>query len=449
MAEARAAIILAAGQGTRMKSARSKVLHEVGGRALLDWALAAAFGAGAGRVVAVVGPHAPEVGDHAATRGVAVAVQDEPLGTGHAVRAAQSALDGYDGAVAVMFGDTPLITPARIETMFALREKEGGLVALGFEPKDPTGYGRLLRDENGIVTRIVEHKDANEAERAVRLCNSGVLVADSRVLFQLLSMVRNDNAKREYYLTDIVGLGRSAGFLTRCVLGDEEEMLGVNSRADLARAEAAFQTRARAAALDAGVTLIDPATTYFSHDTQIAADVVVEPNVYFGPGVAIETGARICAYSHLEQCLVGAGARIGPFARLRPKARIGAHAHIGNFVEVKNVDVGAGAKANHLAYLGDGSVGPRANIGAGVIFCNYDGFDKYETTIGEEAFIGSDTALVAPVKVGARAYTGSGSVITDDVGAGALALGRGRQVEKPGWADAFRARKKAQKEKKA
>ncbi|MGE3143736.1 MAG: bifunctional UDP-N-acetylglucosamine diphosphorylase/glucosamine-1-phosphate N-acetyltransferase GlmU, partial [Hyphomonadaceae bacterium] len=390
---------------------------------------------------------APAVGEYIKAKAGLAAIQDPPLGTAHAVLAAKGAMAGFSGEVVVLFGDTPLIRPETIEAMFALRAARGGMVVLGFTPEDPTDYGRLV-EAGGVVTRIVEERDATDEEKKIRLCNSGVFVADATVLFQLLSMVRNENAKGEYYLTDLVGLGRSAGFATHVAMGEEGEVLGVNSRADLAHAEAAFQARARAAALEAGVTLVDPQTVYFSYDTEIEPDVVIEPGVFLGPGVRIASGARICAFSHCTDAVIGPQARVGPFARLRPGARIGEGAHIGNFVEVKNVDVGPGAKANHLAYLGDGVVGARANIGAGAIFCNYDGYEKFQTHIGADAFIGSDTALVAPVKVGERAYTGSGSVITKDVPDGALALGRARQVEIQGWADQFRVKKRAGKEKK-
>lgn len=445
---ARAAIILAAGQGTRMKSATPKVLHQVGGQVLIDWVLATAAELRCERTVTVVGAHSPEVGRHVEARGGRSAVQDPPQGTGHAVLAAKDAMAGFAGDVVITYGDTPLTRAETIEKMFALRAEKGGAVVLGFEPVDPTGYGRLIRGSDGTISRIVEHKDASPAELDVKLCNSGVLVADAGELFSWLAQVKNDNAKKEYYLTDVIAIARASGVRTHIAMAEEAEVLGVNSRVDLAAAEAAFQQRARRAAMESGVTLIDPATTYFSHDTQIGPDVVIEPNVFFAPGVKVARGARINAFSHLESCEVGDGARIGPFARLRPKAKIGAHAHIGNFVEVKNVDVGIGAKANHLAYLGDGVVGARANIGAGTIFCNYDGFDKYRTEVGEDAFIGSNSALVAPVKVGARAYTASGSVITKEVAEDALGIGRGRQENKPGWAADFRADKLAAKEQK-
>ena len=448
MSRARAAIILAAGQGTRMKSALPKVLHEVGGRPMLDWAVAAASAVNAQRIVVVTGVHAPAVSEHAAAALTpsAIAIQDPPLGTAHAVRAAEAALADFEGDVVILYGDAPFVLAPRIEEMFALRASKGGIAILGFEARDPFGYGRLVRAEDGTIARIVEEKDASAEERAFRLCNSGVYCADARVLFQLLAMVKNDNAKREYYLTDIVALGRSAGFATHLVMGEEDETRGVNSKADLAAAEAVFQRRKRAEMMDAGVTLIDPDTVFFSYDTEIAADAVIEPNVFFGKGVRIGAGARVRAFCHFEGATIAEGAEVGPFARLRKGANLGQGVKIGNFVEIKNANFGPKSKASHLSYIGDADIGARANLGAGTITCNYDGFDKYRTTIGEEAFIGSDTSLVAPVTVGARAYTGSGSVITKDVPDGALAVARGKQRDIEGWADAFRAKKRKAKE---
>lgn len=446
MSQARAAIVLAAGQGTRMRSDLPKVLHAVGGWTMLNWTMAAAFAVDCDPVVVVVARNGQAVAAAAEAAGAVAAVQDAPLGTGHAVRAAEAALGDFAGDVVVLFGDTPLIRPETIEQLFALRAEKGGLALLAFRAADPFGYGRILRDENGAVLRVVEERDASAEERRIDLCNSGVLVADRAMLFQLLSMVKNDNAKGEYYLTSVIGLARSAGFATHLVLGQEAEVLGVNSRSELAEAEAAFQRRARARHLEAGVTMIDPDTVYFSYDTLIGPDVVIEPHVVFLPGVVVGRGARINAFSHFHQTKIGPNNSIGPFARFRPGAETGSDVHIGNFVEVKNSRLADGVKANHLAYLGDGDVGERVNIGAGTIFCNYDGFFKYRTTIEADAFIGSDSALVAPVTIGARAYTAAGSVITGDVPAGALAVGRGRQRDIDGWADAFRAKMKAKKE---
>ena len=441
----RAAIILAAGQGTRMKSPLPKVLHKVGGRAMLDRAIDAALAVGCERIVVVAGAGSSAVADHAAKRlgADAVAIQDPPLGTGHAVLASRAALAGFEGDVVVSNADCPLLSAEDLEPLFALRADGTDLALLGFRAADPALYGRVVMGANGAVERIVEARDASADQRAIRECYAGMLAADAWTLFGWLDKVGNANAKGEYYLTDIVAIARQAAAKVGVTFADEESVMGADSQSGLAVAEAAFQRRARAALMDAGVNLVAPDTVYLAFDTQIAGGAVVEPFVVFAPGVTVETGAVIRAFSHLEACVVRAGALIGPYARLRPGADIGESAHIGNFVEVKKVKVGPGAKANHLAYLGDGSVGAGANIGAGTIFCNYDGFDKFDTHVGEGAFIGSNSSLVAPVTVGAGAYTGSGSVITQDVAPDALAVGRARQAEKPGWASAFRARKLA------
>jgi bifunctional UDP-N-acetylglucosamine pyrophosphorylase/glucosamine-1-phosphate N-acetyltransferase len=444
---ARAAVILAAGQGTRMKSPTPKVLHPLAGRALIDHAIDVAEGLGCERIVVVLGLAAPAVRAHVVARlgEGAVAVQDPPLGTGHAVLAARGALADFAGDVVVTYADSALLTAEALAPLFDLRAAGADLAVLGFEARDPGAYGRLVLGPGDVLRQIVEAKDASPAERAITDCNSGVLAAPAPLLFDLLGKVGRDNAKGEYYLTDVVGLANAAGKQVRAALADEAVFLGVNSQAELAAAEAAFQRRRRAELMEAGVTLIAPETVWLAWDTRLDPGVVVEPNVVFGPGVAVEGRAVIRAFSHLEGAHVRAGALIGPYARLRPGADIGEDAHIGNFVEVKKVAVGKGAKANHLSYLGDGTVGAGANIGAGTIFCNYDGFDKYETHIGEGAFIGSNASLVAPVSIGAGAYTGSGSVITHAVSADALALARGQQVEKPGWAAAFRARKRRER----
>jgi bifunctional UDP-N-acetylglucosamine pyrophosphorylase/glucosamine-1-phosphate N-acetyltransferase len=443
----RAAVILAAGKGERMKSPTPKVLHPVGGRPMLDHAIDAAQALGCQRVVVVVGAHAPGVRAHVAARlgEAAIVVQDPPLGTGHAVLAAKAALDAFEGDLLVSYADTPLLTADAVAPLFALRDAGADLAVLGFEAACPDAYGRLILAGGDRLSRIVEAKDAAPEELLVRACNSGVLAADARVLLDLLGRVTNHNAKGEYYLTDVVGLANGAGLSVRVAFADEDDVAGVNSQAELAAVEGRFQARRRAELLAGGVAMSAPHTVYLSWDTRIASGAVIEPNVVIAPGVTIEAGAVIRAFSHLEGAVVRQGAIVGPYARLRPGADIGEGAHIGNFVEVKKVTVGAGAKANHLSYLGDGSVGARANIGAGTIFCNYDGFDKFETHIGEDAFIGSNTALVAPVSVGRGAYTGSGSVITRAVAPDALALERGPQVEKPGWAAAFRLRKRRAK----
>jgi bifunctional UDP-N-acetylglucosamine pyrophosphorylase/glucosamine-1-phosphate N-acetyltransferase len=446
---ARAAVILAAGKGERMKSPTPKVLHKVGGRALLDHAIDAAQGLGCETVVVVVGAHSPEVRAHVEKRlgAGAVAVQDPPLGTGHAVLAAKEALAGFEGDVIVTYADGMLAAEPMAQ-LFELRGRGAEVAVLGFHAADPTGYGRLIMGGGGSLQRIVESKDASAEELKITACNSGILAAACGRLFELLGRVGNRNAKGEYYLTDVVGLATESALSVQAAFAPEDAFQGVNSQAELAAAEEAFQDRRRREALTQGVTMPAPHTVWFAWDTQVAPGVTIEQNVVFAPGVSVEGGAVIRAFSHLEGAVVRAGALIGPYARLRPGADIGEAAHIGNFVEVKKVKVGKGAKANHLSYLGDGSVGAGANIGAGTIFCNYDGFDKFDTHVGEGAFIGSNSALVAPVTVGPGAYTGSGSVITKDVTGDALALSRPPQVEKAGWAAAFRARKLREKARK-
>jgi bifunctional UDP-N-acetylglucosamine pyrophosphorylase/glucosamine-1-phosphate N-acetyltransferase len=443
----RAAIILAAGQGTRMKSPLPKVLHKVGGRSMLDRAIDVAEGLGCARIVVVAGTHSPAVAAHVVKRlgEAAVAIQDPPLGTAHAVLAAKAALEGFDGDVVVTNADCPLLSADDLAPLFDLRAAGADLAMLGFEPADPALYGRLILDPDGRLERIVEAKEATPEQLAVRACYAGMLAAPAGPLFKWLAQVGNANAKGEYYLTDIVALANADAASVRVAFAPETAVMGADSQAQLAAAEALFQAEARARLMREGVNLVAPETVFVSWDTVLAGGAVVEPHVVFGPGVKVEAEAVIRAFSHLEGCVVRSGALIGPYARLRPGADIGANAHIGNFVEVKKVVVGEGAKANHLSYLGDGVVGAGANIGAGTIFCNYDGFGKHLTEIGPNAFIGSNTSLIAPVKVGAGAYTGSGSVITRDVAPDALALARAPQVEKPGWAAAFRALKRAAK----
>jgi bifunctional UDP-N-acetylglucosamine pyrophosphorylase/glucosamine-1-phosphate N-acetyltransferase len=437
------AIVLAAGEGTRMRSARPKALHPAAGRSLHAHVLAAVAEAGADRLAVVVGPGQGGEAVAAEARrvapAVAVFVQVERRGTAHAVLAAREALAAGDtDDVLVLFADTPLVRP---ETLRGLRTPlaEGAAVAvLGFRAADPAGYGRLLV-EGDRLTAIREDKDATAAERAVTLCNAGVMAVAGREALALLDRVGCDNAKREFYLTDIVAIARGRGLSAVVREAAEAEVQGVNDRAQLAGVEATLQARLRTAALAGGATLVAPETVFLAMDTTLGRDVVVEPNVVFGPGVTVGEGAHIRAFSHLDGATVAAGAIVGPFARLRPGADIGVGAHIGNFVEVKATTVGEGAKINHLTYVGDAKVGARANLGAGTITCNYDGFGKFLTEIGAGAFIGSNSALVAPIKIGAGAYVGSGSVVTDDVPADALALGRGRQVVKEGWAARFRA----------
>ena len=440
----RAAVILAAGQGTRMKSPLPKVLHKVGGRTMLDTAIDAAEALGCARIVVVVGVHSPAVSGHVAKRlgEASVAVQDPPLGTAHAVLAAREALAGFDGDVLVTNADSPLMRAADLEPLFDLRAGGADLAILGFEPAEPGTFGRMITDQRGQLLRIVEARDASEAEKAVRGCYAGMLAAPAGPLFDWLAKVGNANAKSEYYLTEVIAIANATGASVKACYAPERAVMPADTQAQLAAAEAVFQSEARARLMAEGVAMMAPDTVYLSFDTKIAGGATIEPFVVFAPGVSVETAAVIRAYSHLESCVVRAGALIGPYARLRPGADIGEGAHIGNFVEVKKVKVGKGAKANHLAYLGDGSVGAGANIGAGTIFCNYDGFDKFDTHVGEGAFVGSNSALVAPVRIGDGAYTASGSVITVDVAANALALGRAHQVEKPGWAERFRAWKR-------
>jgi bifunctional UDP-N-acetylglucosamine pyrophosphorylase/glucosamine-1-phosphate N-acetyltransferase len=437
-------ITLAAGKGVRMRSELPKVLHPIGGRSMLAHVLASALAAGASRLALVVGPGVGSSDSPVraeakrAAPDVELFEQVNQAGTADAVLAARQALERHRGEVLVVYADTPLVEAATLERLGQALKDGAHIAVLAFEPADPTGYGRLILDGAGRVTAIREHKDASEAERKIGLCAAGALAFRVPDLVGLLSRIGNNNAKGEYYLTDAIALGCAEGLVARAVLCTEQEAQGVNSREQLAAAEAAFQDRARRKAMESGVTLIAPETVWFSHDTIIGQDTLIEPNVFFGPGVVVEAGATILANCHIAGTRIRAGARIGPFARLRPGADIGPDAHIGNFVEVKNVTIEAGAKANHLAYLGDGRVGEGANIGAGTIFCNYDGFAKHSTEVGKGAFVGSNTSLVAPVKIGEGAYIGSGSVITKDVSPGALALERSPQEERPGWAAKFR-----------
>ena len=444
---ARAAVIMAAGQGTRMKSPLPKVLHRVGGRTLLDRVIDTVQAAGCERIYVIVGNHSPAVRALVTARlGPDAAVtQDPPMGTGHAVLCARDALADHDGEVLIVNGDCPLLQAQDLEPLFELRRAGAALALIGFEPVDPLMYGRIIRGADGHVIRIVEAADASEEVRAVRLCNGGMYAAGRADLFRWLSRVTNDNPKGEYYLTSIVAEAVQEELDVRAHVAPETAVMGADTQAQLSQAEGIFQRRRREQFLAEGVAMPAPDTVHFSWDTEVAAGATVEPYVVFAPGVRVESGAVIRAFSHLEGAVVRAGALVGPYARLRPGADIGEEAHIGNFVEVKKVTVGQGAKANHLAYLGDGIVGAGANIGAGTIFCNYDGFFKYDTRVGEGAFVGSNSALVAPVTIGAGAYVGSGSVITRDVAPDALALGRGQQAEKPGWAARFRATMTAKK----
>jgi len=434
-------VVLAAGKGTRMKSLRPKVLHEVAGRSMLGHVLALAKCAEASALAVVIGPGMDDVRAETAALapGAQVFVQHNQLGTADAVLAAREAIAAHTGDVMVLYADTPLIEAETLKRLRALLDAGAGVAILGFEAADPTGYGRLLTDDTGALVAIREEKDASPAERGVRLCNSGVMAFRVGGLAGLLGEIGNANAKGEYYLTDAVELARKRGLKAAVAVCPEDEVLGVNARDQLAAAEAIWQRRARGRLMAEGVTMIAPETIWLCHDTVIGRDVTIEPNVFFGPKVIIEEGAEIRANCHIEGARIGPGAIIGPFARLRPGAVLGREVHIGNFVEVKNSTVEDGAKANHLAYVGDGRVGAKANIGAGTIFCNYDGFFKHKTDIGAGAFIGSNSALVAPVKIGEGAYVGSGSVITKDVPANALALERSEQEERPEWAAKYRA----------
>jgi bifunctional UDP-N-acetylglucosamine pyrophosphorylase/glucosamine-1-phosphate N-acetyltransferase len=443
-------IVLAAGKGTRMKSARPKVLHEIAGRSMLASVLALAATIADARIAVVIGPGMDDVRAEVLRLSPAaeVFVQESQRGTADAVLATRPALQESAGDIFVLYADTPLIEAPTLAALGSALDQGARIAVLGFEAKDPTGYGRLITAAGSELLAIREHKDASPHELAITLCNSGVLAFRLPNLVSVLDRIGNDNAKGEYYLTDAIEIARAGGASTRVVKCPEDEVLGVNSRVQLAAAERIFQDRARARAMAEGVTLVAPETVFFSFDTVIGRDVVIEPNVVFGPGVTVADDVEIRAFCHLEGATIGKGARVGPYARLRPGAALGADVHIGNFVEVKNVSLGAGAKANHLSYLGDGSVGAGANIGAGTIFCNYDGFFKHRTEVGEGAFVGSNSSLVAPVKIGAGAYVGSGSVITKDVAPGALALERSEQDERPGWAEKFRtmmARRKASK----
>ncbi|NBJ12088.1 bifunctional UDP-N-acetylglucosamine diphosphorylase/glucosamine-1-phosphate N-acetyltransferase GlmU [Microvirga arsenatis] len=442
------AIVLAAGEGTRMKSGKPKVLHQVANRSMLGHVLAVLAQAGATRMAVVIGPDREDVAKEVsrAAPDAQVFVQRDRLGTAHAVLSAREALGQAPDDVIVAFGDTPLILPETFARLRAPLGEGAAVVAMGFHAKDPTGYGRFITSGDELLA-IREHRDASEAERAITLCNGGLMAIRGDLALALLDRVRNDNAKGEYYLTDIVEIARSLGHRTAIAVVPEEEVHGVNDRAQLAAAERMIQDRLRHVAMASGVTLVAPETVFLSYDTRLGQDVVVEPHVVFGPGVVVEDGAVIHSFSHLEGARVASGAGVGPFARLRPGASIGPKAKVGNFVEIKNTDLGAGAKVSHLTYLGDASVGAEANIGAGTITCNYDGFGKYRTEIGEGAFIGSNSSLVAPVTIGKGAFVGSGSVITESIPEDALGLGRGRQIVKEGWAVAFREKAQAAKRK--
>ncbi|MEP1614421.1 MAG: bifunctional UDP-N-acetylglucosamine diphosphorylase/glucosamine-1-phosphate N-acetyltransferase GlmU [Roseobacter sp.] len=429
-----ALIILAAGKGTRMNSDLPKVLHPLAGAPLLVHAMRAGASLDPAQTIIVAGHGADLVRKAALSYDPTATVieQHEQLGTGHAAAQAQQSLTGFDGTAIVLFGDTPFVRPETLDAMTTAR-KENDVVVLGFDAADPARYGRLVMDGDQLA-EIVEFKDATETQRAITLCNSGVVACDAQVLFDLIDSISNDNAAQEYYLTDIVSLARSRGLSATVVKCDESETLGINTRAELSNAEAAFQTRARHTAFEDGATMPAPDTVHFAFDTVIGRDSLIEPHVVFAPGVTVETGATIRAFSHLEGCHVARGSVVGPYARLRPGAELSENVKIGNFVEIKNARIGTGSKVNHLSYIGDATLGEDANIGAGTITCNYDGVLKHHTFIGDRAFIGSNTMLVAPVQIGNDAMTGSGSVITSDVDPEALALSRAPQIEKSGMA---------------
>lgn len=438
------AVVLAAGQGTRMKSDLPKVLHKIAGRPMVCHLLATVDALNAEKAVVVVGPGMDLVAGAVAPH--SVAVQHKQQGTGDAVKAAREELQGFKGSVLVLYGDTPLVKKETLEEMIRLRENGAAVVVLGFEPADPGRYGRLIV-KDGVLEKIVEFKDASEQEKAVRLCNSGVMCLDGEKLFGWLDRLKNNNAAGEYYLTDVVALARADGCSAVVVTGTEEEMAGANSRADLAMIEGIVQKRLREKFLAQGVTMTDPDTVYFSYDTVLGKDITIEPSVIFEPGCVVEDNVEIKGFCHFEGTHIRSGAKVGPFARLRPGADVGCGCHIGDFVEIKNAVIENGAKVNHLSYIGDARIGEKTNIGAGTITCNYDGYFKSRTEIGAGAFIGSDTVIVAPCTIGDGAMTAAGSVITKNVEPNAMAVSRGKQTALAGWAEKFREQKKALKEK--
>ena len=436
-----AVVVLAAGAGTRMKSAQPKVLHPLAGWPMVRHVLDNARRLKPARIVGVVAPGAKDVA--AAFTPHATVVQRKPLGTGHAAKAALAALEGHRGPVLVVYADAPLITTATLQRLVeACRKAHAAVGVLGFVAGDPTPYGRLIV-RNGMLERIVESRDADEAEKAVNFCNSGVMCLDGALIGSLLGAIKDDNVKREFYLTDAVAIARAAGHVAIAVDGDEAEFRGINSRAELAAAEKALQRRLRSAAFEAGVSMIDPDTVWLAADTKFAADVTIGPNVRFGVGVSVGSGTEIKGFCDIEGARIGHDVIIGPFARIRPGSDVADQVHIGNFVELKATRMGRGAKANHLAYLGDSDIGAASNVGAGTIAVNYDGFGKWRTVVGAEAFVGSNSSLVAPVRIGRGANVTAGSVVTEDVPAGAVAFGRARQVTKKGRAGPLRAKLKA------
>ena len=434
-----AIVVLAAGKGTRMRSDLHKALHPIAGRSMLDHLLASAAELAPERQVVIAG-HGREQLEAALAGRAEIAVQEPQLGTGHGVQQAEAALAGFDGDVLILYADVPFVRPETMRAMLARLNAPDApaVVVLGFEPEDTLHYGRVIADGAGRIARMVEHKDASEAERATRLCNSGLMAVKSGALFGLLARVGNANSQGEYYLVDVVNVANADGRACAVVVTDDaDEVAGINSRGELAEAEGRWQARRRRQAMADGASLIAPETVWFSWDTALGRDVTVEPNVWFGPGVSVADGATIRAFSHIEGASIGPKCEVGPFARLRPGAVLEEKAKVGNFVEIKKAVLGKGAKANHLSYIGDAEVGAAANIGAGTITCNYDGYFKYRTVIGERAFIGSNSSLIAPVKIGADAIVGAGSAVSRDVADGELRLVRAEQLIKPGWADRF------------
>ncbi len=448
LAQSCVAIVLAAGEGTRMRSTRPKVLHTVAGQSMLAQVLAAVGKAGTTATAVVIGPGQNDVAAEVkrVLPGAEIFTQHERRGTAHAVLAAKAAIARQPDDVLIVFGDTPLVRPETLTRLRAPLAEGAAIAVLGFRPADPTGYGRLIMADGELVA-IREHADASDDERAIDLCNGGIMAFAGNTALAILERIGNQNRKSEFYLTDAIAIARDMKLRAVTVEGEEDDVRGINTKAQLAEAEAVAQQRLRQAALDAGVTLVAPETVFLSADTSFGKDVTVEPYVVFGEKVKVEDGATIRSFSHLTGAHVGKGAIVGPYARLRPGATLGDNVHIGNFVEVKEATIAAGAKANHLSYIGDASVGAGSNIGAGTITCNYDGSAKHRTEIGDEVFIGSNSALVAPVKIGDGAYVGSGSVITTDVPAQALALGRARQVVKEGWVARLKALKSLAKKK--
>jgi len=448
MTESLATLILAAGKGSRLKSARPKVLHQIANRPMIAHVLAAARALAPERLIVVVGPEMESVAEAAAP--AEIALQESQRGTGDAVAAARGPLSGFAGTVLVLYGDTPLIRAETLERLLAARRSANAAVAvIGMRPEEPGPYGRLILAADGTLEAIIEAKDASDEQRQIGLCNSGVMAIDGKRLFSLIDAITTSNSQAEYYLTDIVAIARGRDLPCVAIEADAGELLGVNSRAEQAEAEAQMQRRLRAAAMRDGVTFTAPETVFLSADTKIGRDSVVGPFVVFGPHVTVGEGVEIPAFCHMSGATVGDHASIGPFARLRPGAELGRNVHIGNFVEVKNSVLADGVKANHLSYIGDATIGAKTNVGAGTITCNYDGISKYRTEIGANVFIGTNTSLVAPVKVADGAMIAAGSVITEDVPADALALGRARQVTKKARVASWRANQLAAKEKAA